>query len=287
LSHFPHYPPPFATKITIAIINGMVNADVIAPDDIPNGFHGRRPVGPGRSDLRRRRQRPHRWLRQQRQHQGDTLNGGLGLADGAGYSYSLVGGSINLATGLSDFGVGDQDNLIGIEAVQGSQGRDVITGSNAANTLDGGRSSDSILGGIGDDTLLGGLGADTLDGGANNDLLIGGNGPDILTGGSGVDQFKYFSPTQGPDLITDFTAASEQIQVVSGGFGALPLGTLAAANFRLAAEPLPASAVFVYDGATGILSFDSDGSGVGGAVSFAQLAGLPAFAATNIQIVAS
>ena len=217
----------------------------------------------------------------------DTLNGGLGLGDVADYSYSSVGGSINLATGLSHFGVSDQDSLIGIEAVQGSQGRDVITGSTAANTLDGGRSNDSILGGNGDDTLLGGLGADTLDGGANNDLLFGGNGSDTLTGGSGVDQFKFFSPSQGLDLITDFSAASEQIQVVSGGFGALPLGTLAAANFRLAAEPLPASAVFVYDGATRVLSFDSDGSGVGGAVSFAQLAGLPAFAATNIEIVAS
>ncbi|MCT0230357.1 hypothetical protein KQ306_05705 [Synechococcus sp. CS-1324] len=134
---------------------------------------------------------------------------------------------------------------------------------------------------------MGGLGADTLDGGGNNDLLVGGSGADTLTGGSGVDQFKYFASNQGLDLITDFTAASEQIQVVSAGFGALPLGTLAAANFRLAAQPLPASAVFVYDGATGILSFDADGSGLGGAVSFAQLTGLPALTATNIQIMAS
>ncbi|MCT0198423.1 hypothetical protein KQ313_01810 [Synechococcus sp. CS-1325] len=214
----------------------------------------------------------------------DTLNGGLGLGDVADYSYSAVGGSINLATGLTDFGVGDQDRLIGIEAVQGSQGRDVITGSTTANTLDGGRSNDSILGGNGNDTLLGGLGADTLDGGGNNDLLVGGSGADTLTGGSGVDQFKYFASNQGLDLITDFTAASEQIQVDSAGFGALPLG---AANFRLAAQPLPDSAVFVYDGATGILSFDADGSGLGGAVSFAQLAGLPALTATNIQIMAS
>ena len=217
----------------------------------------------------------------------DTLNGGLGLGDVADYSYSLSGGSINLATGVSDFGVADQDSLLGIEAVQGSQGRDVITGSTAANTLDGGRSNDSILGGDGNDTLLGGLGADTLDGGANNDLLIGGSGADTLTGGTGVDQFKYFAPNEGLDLITDFTAASEQIQVVSAAFGALPVGTLAAGNFRLAAQPLPASAVFIYDGASGILSFDSDGSGAGGAVSFAQLAGLPALVATNIQIVAA
>jgi Ca2+-binding RTX toxin-like protein len=307
----------------------------------------------------------------------DSLNGegGIDLID---YSYAL-GGTINLITGVADFGPADVDSLALIENVLGSQGRDTIIGNALSNRLDGGRSNDSIRGEGGNDVLFGGLGADTLDGGigndfldggtgndrligganndiyvvdstgdvvvesagqgvdtirttlatfslvglqvenlsggtaiafnftgnafnnvitgntfadrlngaAGNDILIGGAGNDTLTGGIGQDAFKFGSPTEGTDVITDFLSGTDRIQARSSTFAGLALGTLAAGNFRLSGQALPAAPVFIYDGTTGILSFDANGSGAGGLSTLATLTGLPSLVASDIQIVAS
>jgi|694.fasta_scaffold18891_6 Ca2+-binding RTX toxin-like protein len=233
----------------------------------------------------------------------DSLNGegGIDLVD---YSYAL-GGTINLTTGIADFGPTDIDSLALIEDVVGSEGRDTIIGSDLANRLDGGRSNDSIQGEGGADSLFGGLGADTLegglgndfldggtgndrlDGGDNNDSLIGGAGNDTLTGGIGQDAFRFGSPTEGTDVITDFASGTDRIQARSSTFGGLALGTLAAGNFRLSGQALPAAPVFIYNGATGTLSFDANGSGAGVLTTLATLTGLPSLLASDIQIVAS
>ena len=115
----------------------------------------------------------------------DTLNG-QGGTDTVDYTYAL-GGLIDLAAGTANFGATDQDTLVSIEQVLGSNGRDTILGAAGADSIDGGRSNDSVLGGGGNDTLWGGVGNDTLGGDAGNDSLLGGNGNDSLLGGIGND----------------------------------------------------------------------------------------------------
>jgi Ca2+-binding RTX toxin-like protein len=144
-----------------------------------------------------------------------------------------------------------------------------------------------LEGGLGNDFLDGGTGNDRLDGGDNNDSLIGGAGNDTLTGGIGQDAFRFGSPTEGTDVITDFASGTDRIQARSSTFGGLALGTLAAGNFRLSGQALPAAPVFIYNGATGTLSFDANGSGAGVLTTLATLTGLPSLLASDIQIVAS
>ena len=62
---------------------------------------------------------------------------------------------------------------------------------------------------------------------------------------------------------------------------------LTADNFRFAGEALPAATVFIFDGTTGTLSFDADGSGAGAAVQIATLTGPKTLVASDIQVVAA
>ena len=151
----------------------------------------------------------------------DTFDGGEGR-DLVIYSRSSEGINVNLATGRSLGGQAEGDTLINVEAVQGSQFRDIIRGDDSNNllsglggndTLFGGAGNDSLVGGAGRDVLFGGegsdflgggtgndvlrgdAGADRLAGGEGNDLLIGGAGPDTLQGGDGFDTADYRSAT--------------------------------------------------------------------------------------------
>ncbi|APX10300.1 fasciclin domain-containing protein [Tateyamaria omphalii] len=123
------------------------------------------------------------------------------------------GGSI-IFTGRNDdfvFGKGG-DDLIGLGA-----GHDVGLGGDGDDIILGGRGRDTLNGGDGDDVLLGGRNHDTLDGGDGDDRLFGGRANDVLTGGEGEDVF-VFGRRDGDDLITDFTAGEDAIQL-RGFFG--------------------------------------------------------------------
>jgi hypothetical protein len=132
--------------------------------------------------------------------------------------------------------------------------------------------------------------ADTLIGNAVANQLTGGLGSDTLTGGAGADVFRFVTTGQGGDTLTDFTSGTDKIQVVSANFGALPVGTLASSRFVSGAAPaaLDANAVFLYNSTTGVLSFDSNGSGAGGATVVATLAsGWRTLTAGDLQVVAA
>jgi len=90
----------------------------------------------------------------------DTLDGGVGI-DTATYYSGAAGVTVDLAAGTGSGGDADDDILIGIENLTGSnQGNDTLIGTAGANTL---------AGWGGDDLLRGGVGADTLDGGTGRD----------------------------------------------------------------------------------------------------------------------
>lgn len=230
----------------------------------------------------------------------DTLIGGAGsdhLSGGAGidtlsYSTSSLGQTVNLATNTASGGQAAGDVISGFENLIGGSSVDNLTGDDNANFIDGGSSGDTINGGLGDDTLLGSAGNDTLiggggndriDGGSQNDSIIGGDGMDTLTGGANNDSFVYNSPTEGQDVITDFAVSGtsqDSFRFRSAAFGGIAVGTLTSANFNSTSNP-----TFLYNGVSGVLSYDSDGTnGPNAAVNIATLQGTPALTEARITI---
>jgi len=165
---------------------------------------------------------------------------------------------------LQDLGISqgtfavDRDTLVNIEQIDGSQYKDHLIGN------------------------------------ANGNTISGNAGADWLTGGGGVDTFVYRTSTEGDDTIADF-GTDDSIQIFASGFGggltsgvtlsltATTTGTFVNGNNP---QPLGNNANFLYDTATGILRFDSDGVGVNSAVTLAQFSGLPSLDSTQISIVA-
>ena len=87
----------------------------------------------------------------------------------------------------------DNDELVGIESLEGGFGNDRLTGDHDDNHL---------VGKGGHDVLRAGAGDDVVDGVRGNDVLIGAEGNDLLDGEGGVDTFKAGS---GDDtLVVDF-----------------------------------------------------------------------------------
>ncbi len=143
------------------------------------------------------------------------------------------------------------------------------------------------------ENLLGSDFNDTLVGKAGANVIEGGGGRDILTGGGGVDTFVYRSPTEGGDIITDFSW-NDIFQISASGFGGglqagVPLSMSASSTgvFVSDANPVPTftSANFLYNSGTGDLSFDRDGTGSDAAVVIATLNGLPSLGLDQFRIV--
>jgi Ca2+-binding RTX toxin-like protein len=200
--------------------------------------------------------------------QGDFLDGGLGRD-----TLSLTGSTdlkifIDLARKQLRFVNGSQANNFENFNLTRYNGPATITGGRLSESILGGNSNDIINGGLGNDIVNGSLGNDSLVGSAGNDALVGGLGRDTLTGGVGRDRFTYTSRNQGRDRITDFAPLFDTITVSAAGFGGgVRRGVLAPTQFRLGARAVDVSDRFIYNRASGVLSFDADGTG-----RFAQIA---------------
>ncbi|WP_210496220.1 calcium-binding protein [Microvirga antarctica] len=190
----------------------------------------------------------------------DTLSGGSGgdhLHGGAGGDW--IGG-----------GAGDDD-------LWGDDGTDVLSGEDGDDDLDGGAGNDSLSGDAGADTLEGGDGNDVLQGGAGNDRLSGGRGTDVLTGGTGRDVFLFDTkPASHADRITDFHVKEDAVWLDNAVFRTLGKGSpdkpvkLNKKFFSLDRAKDNNDHV-IYFKATGVLSYDVDGSGKAKAVDIAVL----------------
>ncbi|WP_052954417.1 Calx-beta domain-containing protein [Microvirga vignae] len=154
------------------------------------------------------------------------------------------------------------------ERVTGTAGNDRIY-ANAGN--------DILSGGNGHDTLMGGVGTDRLSGGNHNDWLYGGAGNDLLYGGtgSGRDVFVFntaLNSSSNKDRILDWDYRYDTIRLENAVFKALKkTGTLSSKSFKLGAAAGDADDFIGYNGTTGDLWYDANGSKAGGQVVFANL----------------
>lgn len=100
---------------------------------------------------------------------GDWLDGGAGT-DWADYNLSSSAVIVVLGDNSAERG-GDAQNdvLISVENVLGSNYGDILAGTETSNKLEGGLGNDAIYGGDGDDILIGGAGGDWLDAGNGSD----------------------------------------------------------------------------------------------------------------------
>ncbi|WP_343525506.1 cadherin domain-containing protein [Sphingomonas sp.] len=93
----------------------------------------------------------------------------------------------NAATKASG-GWANNDQIVNVENLTGSNYSDYLAGDSGVNALDGA---------AGDDTVVGGDGNDVLYGGDGDDILIGGAGADALIGGRGTDTASWAGATAG------------------------------------------------------------------------------------------
>ena len=204
----------------------------------------------------------------------DTLAGGAGndtyvidtttdvITELAGAGIDLIRSSVTLSLGTINNV--EQLTLTGVSNIN-------ATGNNLANALTGNAGNNVLSGGIGGDTISGGLGNDTLTGGSDNDVFVFNT---TLNGTTNVDQ------------ITDFNAASDQINLARSAFSTLGIaGALNATAFHTGTAAAGLSDRIIYNSATGALFYDADGTGATAMVKFATLATGLALDADNFVII--
>jgi Ca2+-binding RTX toxin-like protein len=222
----------------------------------------------------------------------DTLNGGAGndTLSGEAGADSLSGGTGNDSYIL--FGETVADKIVeattgGIDSVQSD-----ITYTLGANVEQLRLTGYLTINGSGNglnNVLTGNVVANRLSGGAGNDRLDGDAGSDTLIGGTGKDTFVFSllgNPWNNLDRITDFVAADDTMRLDNAQYAAVGAdGALTAAAFRIGAAAADASDRIVYNQTTGALYYDSDGTGAGTMLQFAQLTAGTVLTAADFVIV--
>ncbi|MFZ6757260.1 beta strand repeat-containing protein, partial [Undibacterium sp. Ji50W] len=141
-------------------------------------------------------------------------------------------------------------------------------------------------------TITGSGFADTITSANVAQTINGGAGIDAITLGTGSQTVVLANAAANADTITGFLVGTDKLQVSKALFAGLT--SVVGNGFSVAAEfvsnatgaAVGTNAQFDYNTATGVLSYDADGTGAGAAVTVATLTGLPAIVATDIVIVA-
>jgi Ca2+-binding RTX toxin-like protein len=209
----------------------------------------------------------------------DSLIGtaGADLLDGGAGADTMAGGGGNDTYMVDKAG----DTIVEAAAAGIDTVRTTASYTLAANvenlSLEGFRS----LTGIGNDL------ANVITGSINNDMIYGRLGSDTLSGDAGRDRFVFdTAPGAGNvDTILDFTVGSDLVVLDNDIFIGLAAGKLTSAAFRIGSAALDADDRIIYNNATGALQFDADGTGAGGASTFAILSPGLALSQSSILIV--
>ncbi|HEX9328416.1 MAG TPA: Ig-like domain-containing protein, partial [Reyranella sp.] len=210
-------------------------------------------------------------------------------------AFTSISTANNKATLSGTGSVGDQISIydggtsLGV-ATTGSNGTWSITANAAPRaTHTYSINATDLAGNVGSGTgraLLGSNGADTLTGTDGADLIAGGPGSDRLTGNGGADTFAFtVAPNGTVDRITDFTSGTDKLAFARSAFSALAPGELSTAAFVQAAAALTSEQRIIYNQATGLVSYDADGSGGGAAIAVAQLDAGQVLKAQDIKVL--
>ena len=97
---------------------------------------------------------------------------------------------------------------VNVKLALGKNVKGTVTAASFITTLDGRSDANAI-------TINGNAKNNTIYGGAGNNILNGGTGNDTLSGGAGKDTFVYANG-QGKDIITDYAAGQDTLQITSG-----------------------------------------------------------------------
>lgn len=163
-------------------------------------------------------------------------------------------------------GVGNDDlyAYTGNDWIEAGYGFDRVWAGSGNDYVQGGYNGDQLYGEEGNDDLRGGNGLDLIVGGVGNDTIRGAKGTDTLTGGDGADVFIFHTDLDGTinvDTVTDFVSGVDRIELSSAIFG----------NAGAVGANVGLSQYITYNAATGVLSYDQDGTGAGAAKAFAIL----------------
>jgi chitinase len=140
-------------------------------------------------------------------------------------------------------------------------------------------------------TLTGDATNNNLVGGSGNDTFLGLGGQDTLTGGLGADRFRFNSPTEGMDTITDFSKTQgDKIELFGTGFNSLVWtdgvsNALDPSVFFMGTSANSWTNSIIYNNSNGIVYFDADALGSGSQVALAQLS--PGLHLTNQDFIVS
>uniref|UniRef100_UPI000B1F4C73 calcium-binding protein n=1 Tax=Azotobacter vinelandii TaxID=354 RepID=UPI000B1F4C73 len=156
---------------------------------------------------------------------------------------NVISGSANSTFGIQERADGTDYSSLYANTIDGVQNGAVrLYGANSTvseqpsssqqETLEGTAGNDVLSGTGAHELILGLAGNDRLDGGAGDDTLDGGAGRDTLTGGAGADTFRFSAREDShrtdsasfTDLITDFDASQDRIDLSALGFTGLGNG---------------------------------------------------------------
>jgi Ca2+-binding RTX toxin-like protein len=136
--------------------------------------------------------------------------------------------------------------------------------------------------------LIGNSDGQRLIGNSGVNHFDGGGGDDIYTGGRGDDVFIFSQrPGKGGHItVTDFESG-DSLQLRREMFGWLAAGDLRATAFQVSNDgrAVDTDDRVIYDGRSGHLFFDADGSGAREAQLFATLEGAPSLAASDFWLI--
>jgi Ca2+-binding RTX toxin-like protein len=122
--------------------------------------------------------------------------------------------------------------------------------------------------------LTGNSSGNLITGNAGNNVLNGAGGDDELVGDLGQDTFVFNTALDedfNVDVLSDFTAADDTIQLDDMIFGAFATGPLADDRFVVGTAAQDANDNIIYDIDSGALFYDSDGTGGAAAIQFATV----------------
>ena len=200
------------------------------------------------------------------------------MSDSSGYDtvYATVNYTLAANSGIDALVIlgGNPVTLVG------NNSANTLIGGGGADRLDGLSGNDGLYGGAGNDKLYGGKGSDTLVGDSGNDWLYGGSEKDTLIGGIGNDVFVFNtkpSKKTNFDKISDFNVKNDSIALDNAVFKKIgkgdesKIGKLNKSFFEVGTKADNSNDYVIYNKKTGVLYYDSDGSGKTKAVEIAQL----------------